>query len=243
MPVSVYDMFEEIFGLLKRGRRKVVAVPPISPEYVSLLPLFSLDTIFTDKEILEKVKSLFGLIYQCLVPFSWKADFNLQQYVLKKLPSSRNLTNFWFREAISLIQILVDQQQTNRSIWDGLLQNLTQQLESSQQSGVATAEHSRLLASLVWHFVTQELAETNLCHALDNGELLFFDEQVVQYLCARFLTDEDLAQPILDTWATHYKGKVLMFSWRSSYYLCSTHWNFVYDLVGTKRFVSSHQDT
>jgi hypothetical protein len=214
MPVSVYDMFEAMVTMLKTHKPRTQVTSAGAPVGHELF----------DADVLDKLGSLFGFLYQCLISASFHHDFFLRA------------------EMVKLIRCLVENQKGDRSIWDTLRSKYAKWRTESTSERLAENPDQEL-AEITWNNVTNALVEWNLCHALDSGELLFFDEQLVQFLCTRFLTDEQFSDPAiacLQHYHTEYPQQYSYetFSWKSSLFLTHTHWNFVYDLMGTKQYVN-----
>jgi hypothetical protein len=75
-------------------------------------------------------------------------------------------------------------------------------------------------------------------------EILLKDEQQVQFQCARFLMNTELSSPILI--AIHHARTSMrgfdaqypnIFSWQSDYFLTNKHWNYIYDMMASKKGV------
>lgn len=233
-PVSVYDMFEEIVSLLKsqQGKRH----RPISMKAVE-----ARDFLFPSGDQLDRLASLFGFLYQCFASQCWSHNFSIRS------------------EIVTVLKVLLDKLRATAP-WADLLPRSDQHkkaIELLLASG-ADASPQLQLAESIWEIVTSTLVDWNICHALDTGELLFFDEQLVQFLCSRFLIEEEFSEPIIACLLEHYardsnalrksagpvptattpapvESAVKIFCWQDASFLTHTHWNFVYDLVGTKR--------
>ena len=75
-----------------------------------------------------------------------------------------------------------------------------------------------------------------------NFEILLKDEQQVQFQCARFLMNTELSGPILSAidsarqtmrgFDTQYP---LIFAWHDNYFLTNKHWNYIFDMLASKR--------
>ena len=75
-------------------------------------------------------------------------------------------------------------------------------------------------------------------------EILLKDEQQVQFQCARFLMNVELSAPILDAISSARQSMrgfdtqyPLIFSWHDSYFLTNKHWNYIFDMLASKRGV------
>lgn len=75
-------------------------------------------------------------------------------------------------------------------------------------------------------------------------EILLKDEQQVQFQCARFLVNSELSEPILNAinqarlqmrgFNTQYPN---IFSWHNDYFLTNKHWNYIFDMMASKKGV------
>jgi hypothetical protein len=236
-PVSVYDMFEEIVSLLKQQQGK--RHRPILQQAVD-----ARDLLFPHAEHLDRLASLFGFLYQCLATQSWNHNFSIRS------------------EMVRVLKLLFDKLRT-KAPWSDILSRFDEHKRkiqfTMQLASSADASPQLQLAETIWETVTATLVDWNLCHALDTGELLFFDEQLVQFLCSRFMIDEEFSEGVLSCLHDHYSPDThrqpatlssssndavvastepagsRFFGWQDPWFLTHTHWNFVYDLVGTKR--------
>lgn len=73
-------------------------------------------------------------------------------------------------------------------------------------------------------------------------EILLKDEQQVQFQIARFLMNVELSGPILDAIASARSSMrgfdvqyPCIFSWQDSYFLTNKHWNYIFDMMASKR--------
>lgn len=179
----------------------------------SLLHLVEIEEFF-----LQRLCSLIGFLYHCLLPYTWLTDFSIT------------------KETIKLLQIILKYYQTAsllpaQNLWSSLLQTFS---HHSQLKSVDKA--ARFILDKVIH----RLIMSKLCRGVvvdGEVEIIFIDNHIAQFLSARFLSDDDFARPILTCFEQIYHNPQMppLFLWQEEPYVTNKHWGLVYELMGSRK--------